>query len=122
MEQTTFMGMLIMSLSVLVTIVFTILNFFSNRQSKVKSKEDFTSQSIAELNVNLKLLNASLTQLNKDMAEKSKKQEELEHKLCTHDLWLHNDDLRIDNHEKRLQKLDHEIGVKQDKRNQQYGT
>lgn len=117
MDSNTFMGMLIAAIAVIVSIVFTILNYFQAKNTRNKKSEDLTTQSINELNTNIKLLNATIAQLNKDVMNNTIRQENLENKVNTHDLWLHNDDLRIDNHERRLKKLDNEEGVKKDRRN-----
>lgn len=112
MDSNTFMGMLIAALAVLVSIVFTILNYVSNRQARAKKEDSVTNELINKLNVNLQLLNASISQLNKDMTSISVRQNQLEKKVNVHDLWIHNDDIRLDNHERRLKKLDGEVGIK----------
>lgn len=102
MNENEFMGYFIGAVAVLVSIVFTILNYASNRKDK-NSKKNFELEkrfddlkgSINELSVTMKLLTKSVETLNERIDNNTENEEELEKKVQQHEVALSNHEARI---------------------------
>lgn len=102
MNENEFMGYFIGAVAVLVSIVFTILNYASNRKDKSSKKNselekrfDDLKGSINELSVTMKLLTKSVETLNEKIDNNMKSEAELEKKVQQHEVTLSNHEARI---------------------------
>lgn len=102
MNENEFMGYFIGAVAVLVSIVFTILNYASNRKDKSSKKNlelekrfDDLNGSINELSVTMKLLTKSVETLNEKIDSNIKSEAELEKKVQQHEVTLSNHETRI---------------------------
>lgn len=102
MNENEFMGYFIGAVAVLVSIVFTILNYASDRKDKSSKKNlelekrfDDLKSSINELSVAMKLLTKSVETLNEKIDSNIKSEVELEKKVQQHEVTLSNHEARI---------------------------
>ena len=71
---------------------------------------------LIKLNKTIQRLNDNIDELEKDNKERAEQLRLLHNEVDNHSKWLQTDKLRLDNHEARLEALDHRVGYKDDEK------
>lgn len=96
MDSSTFLGMMITALVVIVGLFISLCT------------------PIIKLNKTIQKLNDSIDRLNEEADKRDGKLEAITSSLHTHAMWLSIDKKRLDNQAERLKKIDNEVGIRDD--------
>lgn len=71
---------------------------------------------LIKLNKTIQRLSDQIDNIQEHLSERDKQIKLLHNEVDNHSRWLQTDKLRLDNHEARLEALDHKVGYKDDER------
>ena len=71
---------------------------------------------LIKLNKTIQRLSDQIDNIQEHLSERDKQIKLLHNEVDDHSRWLQTDRLRLDNHEARLEALDHKVGYKDDEK------
>lgn len=71
---------------------------------------------LIKLNKTIQRLSDQIDNIQEHLSERDKQIKLLHNEVDDHSRWLQTDKLRLDNHEARLEALDHKVGYKDDEK------